>query len=151
MGLAFTRQGFQLSRLWQNSSTHFDQSFKYQSKIHFTICGLNYCKCKFLPLYQFKWYLPSVGELTCFSLSSLIFLLRDFRLCSGDHSKAVIGGNFLGIVLNGCRFFRSQSSKGAPTNATMKYCIAIAKLKYLIRWNITLFITLATVLTFSSY
>jgi hypothetical protein len=65
---------------------------------------------------------PPVGEATRFSLSSLIFLLSDLRLWRGDHSRAVIGGNFRGIVLSGCRFFKSHNSNGAPTKATIKYC-----------------------------
>ena len=39
-----------------------------------------------------------------------------------DHSKAVIGGNFLGMVLNRLRFFKSHNSNGAPRKETMKYC-----------------------------
>ena len=62
-------------------------------------------------------------------------------LCNGDQSKAVIGGNFLGMVLEASntakyvyeepytsnvylrsvRVVKSHNSKGAPTNATIKY------------------------------
>ena len=87
-----------------------------------------------------KWYSCPSGSVNTkcslatkavLSLSSLIvsgdlscscFFFNDFKLCNGDHSKAVIGGNFFGIVLSKLRFFKSHNSNGAPRNETMKYC-----------------------------
>ena len=56
-----------------------------------------------------------------FSNFSRSFLFKCFKLCKGDQSSAVIGGNFFGIVRRSVKDRRSHSSNGAPINATMKY------------------------------
>ncbi len=57
-------------------------------------------------------------------ISASCFFFNDFKLCRGDHSRAVIGGNFLGIVRSRFRFFKSHNSNGAFLKATMKNCLS---------------------------
>lgn len=53
----------------------------------------------------------------------IIFFFRDFRLCEGDHSRAVGWGRDFPVSLSMVSVWRSHSSKGLSLKPTIKYCL----------------------------
>ena len=68
-------------------------------------------------------WLPFSVDLSPDCCCDSIFRLSDFRLCDGDHSRAVACGRFLLVSLSIVSDCRSHSSRGLSLNPSIKYCL----------------------------